>query len=63
MAQLRLKGDRRYEKPAFSDAAAAIDAAVDRALADSRKRTADLGGPLGTQAFAGVVVEELRSKS
>lgn len=53
----------RYEKPAFSDAAVAIDAAVDRALADPRKRTADLGGPLGTQAFAAVVVEELSSKS
>lgn len=36
----------------FADAAQAIDAAVDRVLADPAKRTADLGGRLGTRAFS-----------
>ncbi|MGF1594415.1 MAG: isocitrate/isopropylmalate dehydrogenase family protein [Kiloniellaceae bacterium] len=36
----------------FGAAAKAIDAAVDAALAQPETRTADLGGPLGTRAFA-----------
>lgn len=36
----------------FAEAAAAADAAIDAALADPRLRTPDLGGPLGTRAFA-----------
>jgi isocitrate/isopropylmalate dehydrogenase len=42
-----------------ADASRAIDAAVDRVLADARKRTADLGGPLGTRAFGETVAAEL----
>ncbi|WP_421980582.1 isocitrate/isopropylmalate dehydrogenase family protein [Roseibium sp.] len=38
-------------------AAAAIDSALKTALAHPETRTADLGGPLGTQAFASVLVK------
>src|SRR5437764_3417211 len=43
-------GERRKEEP-LSRAAAAIDAALERTIAVPAWRTADLGGPLGTQAF------------
>lgn len=45
----------------YREAAAAIDAAVDATLVDPTKRTADLGGPLGTKAFAAAVLEHLDS--
>ncbi len=51
----------RHNNKAFNDAAAAIDTAIDAVLADPDKRTADLGGPLGTQAFAVVVAEALKN--
>ena len=38
--------------PAYGEAARAIDGAVDAALARPETRTADLGGALGTRAFA-----------
>lgn len=38
--------------PAYAEAAKAIDQAIDTALATPETRTADLGGPLGTRAFA-----------
>jgi isocitrate/isopropylmalate dehydrogenase len=38
--------------PAYAEAAKAIDTAIDDALAQPQTRTADLGGPLGTRAFA-----------
>jgi isocitrate/isopropylmalate dehydrogenase len=41
------------------DAARAIDDAVDRVLADPAKRTADLGGTLGTRAFGEAVACEV----
>jgi 3-isopropylmalate dehydrogenase len=50
------KGDR-----ALLQAAAAIEAALDRAIARPEHRTADLGGPLGTKAFAdrvAAIIEE-----
>ncbi len=50
----------RHDKTAFKDAAAGIDKAIDAILRDPKKRTADLGGPLGTQAFTVVVADELR---
>jgi 3-isopropylmalate dehydrogenase len=53
----------RHGNPVFKEAATAVDKAIDNTLADSKKRTADLGGPLGTQAFAGVVADELRSNA
>ena len=50
----------RHDNTAFKDAAASIDNAIDATLADSKKRTADLGGSLGTQAFAAAVADKLR---
>lgn len=47
---------RRHGRSAYRDAASAIEAAVERALDDPASRTADLGGPLGTDAFAARVV-------
>ena len=43
-------GERRGEER-LTRAAAAIEAALDRVIADPQWRTADLGGPLGTKAF------------
>ena len=43
--------------PNFAEAATAINAAVDGALARPQTRTADLGGALGTAAFANVVAD------
>jgi 3-isopropylmalate dehydrogenase len=40
-------------------AAQAIDAAVDKVLASPEKRTADLGGKLGTRAFGEAVASAL----
>ncbi|MFN7087446.1 MAG: isocitrate/isopropylmalate dehydrogenase family protein [Burkholderiales bacterium] len=42
----------RHATPAFAAAAAAITQAIDTALKDADGRTADLGGRLGTRAFA-----------
>jgi 3-isopropylmalate dehydrogenase len=43
---------RRHRRPELEQAAKAIDSAIDAALRDPATRTADLGGKLGTQAFA-----------
>ena len=51
----------RHNNKSFNDAATAIDTAIDTVLAEPDKRTADLGGPLGTQEFAAVVAEVLKS--
>lgn len=50
----------RHDTPAFKKAATAVDKAIEDTLAVSKKRTADLGGPLGTQDFAAVVADSLR---
>jgi 3-isopropylmalate dehydrogenase len=50
---------RRHNNAACTNAAQKIDAAVDAALKDPATRTADLGGKLGTVAFAKVVAERL----
>jgi 3-isopropylmalate dehydrogenase len=42
----------RHRNDAYAQAAQAIEAAIDRALQDPATRTRDLGGPLGTRAFA-----------
>jgi 3-isopropylmalate dehydrogenase len=42
---------RRHHQPRFTDAARIIDSAVDIALEQPATRTADLGGPLSTEAF------------
>ena len=53
-------GERRGDER-FSRAAKAMEAALDRAIAEPASRTRDLGGPLGTKAFgervAALVVE------
>ncbi len=53
-------GERRDEAK-LVQAAAMIEAALDRVIADPARRTADLGGTLGTAAFTAAVVEELGS--
>jgi 3-isopropylmalate dehydrogenase len=50
----------RHDNTAFKDAAASIDDAIDAVLENPKERTADLGGPLGTQAFTAVVADKLR---
>jgi 3-isopropylmalate dehydrogenase len=55
-------GARRNVK-ALSDAARAIEAAVDTALADPATRTADLGGRTGTRAFGAAVVAALEKSA
>jgi isocitrate/isopropylmalate dehydrogenase len=52
-------GERRDDE-SLSRAAAAIDAALERAIATPAWRTADLGGPLGTKAFGERVATLLR---
>jgi len=42
----------RHRRPEFEQAAHAIEAAIDSSLKDAGTRTADLGGKLGTRAFA-----------
>src|SRR3954451_6661132 len=49
-------GERRGDAR-LTHAAAAIEQALDRAVADPQSRTADLGGSLGTQAFGARVAE------
>jgi hypothetical protein len=43
----------------FAAAATAINAAIDACLATPETRTPDLGGPLGTDAFANAVAEAM----
>ncbi len=50
---------RRHKSAACTEAALKIEAAVDSALKDPDTRTTDMGGKLGTQAFARVVAEKL----
>jgi 3-isopropylmalate dehydrogenase len=52
---------RRIGAAAFADAAGRIRGAVDVALADAPTRTRDVGGSLGTAAFAEAVVTFLES--
>jgi len=49
----------KHGRDDLHEAAKAIDAAVDEALSKPETRTADLGGPLGTKAFADKVIELL----
>jgi 3-isopropylmalate dehydrogenase len=53
-------GEKRQLEPLVK-AAKAIDAAIDQVLADPAKRTADLGGRLGTRAFGEAVAAALTS--
>ena len=45
----------RHKRPELEQAARAIESAIDASLKDPATRTADLGGKLGTRAFAGHV--------
>jgi len=55
-ADRNMLGDIRSDKVSELDQAArAIESAIDAALQDPATRTADLGGRLGTRAFAGHV--------
>ena len=49
----------RHQNTAFTNAAAAIDRAVDQVLENPATRTADLGGTLGCKAFGAEVVRAL----
>jgi 3-isopropylmalate dehydrogenase len=51
-----------HKKPALADAAKSISEAVELTLANPATRTRDLGGSLGTQAFADVVVNAIRKQ-
>jgi 3-isopropylmalate dehydrogenase len=51
---------RRLARPELAAAGEAIDRALDAALADPATRTPDLGGTLGTSAFAAAVAGHLR---
>ncbi|MDB5808928.1 MAG: hypothetical protein JWN94_1050, partial [Betaproteobacteria bacterium] len=50
---------RRHNNAACTTAAQKIEAAIDLALKDPATRTADMGGKLGTAAFAKVVTDHL----
>ena len=50
---------RRHDSAALTHAAQKIDAAIDSALNDPATRTPDMGGKLGTQAFARAVAAKL----
>jgi 3-isopropylmalate dehydrogenase len=49
----------RRQSDAFLAASRRIESALDALLGDPSRRTGDLGGPLGTRAFAAAVCEEL----
>jgi isocitrate/isopropylmalate dehydrogenase len=51
---------RKDGRPEFARAAAAIESAVDVCVADPSTRTRDLGGSLGTEAYAARVADALR---
>jgi 3-isopropylmalate dehydrogenase len=50
---------RRHGNPAFTRAAAVIEPAVDALIAIPATRTVDLGGSLGTAAFAEALCAEI----
>lgn len=52
---------RRHSRSAYVAAARSIETAVERTLDDPASRTADLGGPLGTHAFAARVCDALEA--
>lgn len=51
---------RRYGRDEFARAERAIEGAVDGMLADPDQRTRDVGGRLGTQAFAEALGRRVR---
>ena len=57
---LRWLGQRK-SSPALVQAGNSMDTAMEKTLADPKTRTRDLGGPLGTMAFAAAIAAVLRS--
>jgi isocitrate/isopropylmalate dehydrogenase len=57
---LRWMAERRRDAR-LATAADSIEAAIDETLAEPSQRTADLGGPLGTRAFADCVVRRVEA--
>jgi 3-isopropylmalate dehydrogenase len=53
----------RHGREGYAAAHHAIDAALDALIADPARRTADLGGPLGTAAFADAVCAKLTERA
>ena len=53
----------RHALPRYVEAARQIEQAIDVLLADPRRRTRDLGGPLGTRAFTAAVVHCLAERA
>jgi 3-isopropylmalate dehydrogenase len=54
---------RQHDDQALIAAARSVDASVDAALRTPSTRTIDLGGPLGTLAFASAVCKEIDGRS
>ncbi|WP_354059003.1 isocitrate/isopropylmalate dehydrogenase family protein [Devosia sp. 2618] len=52
---------QRHGEAIYLDAAKAIEAAIDRSLSHPDTRTSDLGGSLGTKAFADAVVSQIQA--
>jgi 3-isopropylmalate dehydrogenase len=50
---------QRHARPEFDQAAKAIEAAIDASLRKPETRTRDLGGTLGTKAFAKHIAEQI----
>lgn len=50
---------RRHARPEFADAERTIESVIDAMLADPATRTRDLGGPLGTRAFAALACDRI----
>ena len=59
VAMLLQWGADKYQRPELSEAAATIEAAVDRVLLDDSKRTPDLGGEGNTDLFADAVAADI----
>ncbi|MEX2446140.1 MAG: isocitrate/isopropylmalate family dehydrogenase [Dehalococcoidia bacterium] len=54
---------RRHNAPQFAEAERTVEAAVDAMVGDTDGRTRDLGGPLGTQAFAAALCQRIATAS
>jgi 3-isopropylmalate dehydrogenase len=54
---------RRHGRESFATAQRVIETAVDALLEDPAQRTGDLGGPLGTKAFATALGDRIRNPS
>ena len=60
-AMLLARLDEKRGSDNYLEAGATLEKTINRVLENPEKRTAVLGGPLGTRAFAAEVVQELES--